>query len=243
MIVSKSSKITSIGSAVSGGLVSSFRATSPGLPGARTGLASVDALGGAHGVTSIERPYLPLRSAAKAAATGHDRWFMFRFATTDDMAEVADAYRADPNVAAVSLDWRAYPDAVPNDPLHPDHWGHDNTSQMISYDWSTHTHTGPTVGTVGFDANAQGARLLWLMRHGAPIDVVLLETKARLADPQLSEAAARRAAQLRSLARTGSAVDALVVALAEPGGTVLTGDRADLEALAAHADRVAIEVI
>ena len=62
-------------------------------------------------------------------------------------------------------------------------------------------------------------------------------------EPEVSEATARRAAHLRRLARAGSAVDALVVALAEPGGTVLTGDRADLEALAAHAERVAVEVI
>lgn len=54
---------------------------------------------------------------------------------------------------------------------------------------------------------------------------------------------ARRAAHLRRVARRGSAVDALVVALAEPGGTVLTGNRADLEALAAHAERVTIEVV
>jgi hypothetical protein len=44
-------------------------------------------------------------------------------------------------------------------------------------------------------------------------------------------------------ARAGSAVDALIVAIAEPGGTVLTGDRADIEALAAHADRVAVELV
>ncbi len=67
--------------------------------------------------------------------------------------------------------------------------------------------------------------------------------KTCIIDPEVSEATARRAAQLRRLARAGSAVDALLVALAEPGGTVITGDRADLEALAAHADRVAIEVI
>jgi hypothetical protein len=36
-------------------------------------------------------------------------------------------------------------------------------------------------------------------------------------------------------------VDALVVAMAEPGGTVLTTDPGDLEALAAHAHRVVIE--
>jgi len=41
---------------------------------------------------------------------------------------------------------------------------------------------------------------------------------------------ARRAAWLRATARTGSAVDALVTAVAEPGGTVLTGDAADLRA-------------
>jgi hypothetical protein len=54
---------------------------------------------------------------------------------------------------------------------------------------------------------------------------------------------ARRAAWLRARARTGSAVDALVTAVAEPGGTVLTGDLADLRALARHASDVSIEAI
>jgi hypothetical protein len=54
---------------------------------------------------------------------------------------------------------------------------------------------------------------------------------------------ARRAAWLRTRARQGSAVDALVTATAEPGGTVLTGDLADLRALAAHATDVAVEPI
>ena len=54
---------------------------------------------------------------------------------------------------------------------------------------------------------------------------------------------ARRAAFLRYQARRGSAVDALVVAMAEPGGTVLTTDLADLRALAAHASDVVIERI
>ena len=54
---------------------------------------------------------------------------------------------------------------------------------------------------------------------------------------------ARRAAWLRARARTGSAVDALVTATAEPGGTVLTGDLADLRALAGYATGVTIEPI
>jgi hypothetical protein len=44
-------------------------------------------------------------------------------------------------------------------------------------------------------------------------------------------------------ARRGSAVDALVVAAAEPSGTVLTSDPRDLEALASHAQGVHIERI
>ncbi len=54
---------------------------------------------------------------------------------------------------------------------------------------------------------------------------------------------ARRAAELRRQAKRGSAVDALVVALAEPNGVVLTGDEADISALAAHARSVALELI
>lgn len=54
---------------------------------------------------------------------------------------------------------------------------------------------------------------------------------------------ARRAAALRRLAGRGSAVDALVVAIAEPGGSVLTSDARDIRALAAHAKDVLVERI
>ena len=61
--------------------------------------------------------------------------------------------------------------------------------------------------------------------------------------PTISETLARRAALLRRLARRGSAVDALVVASAEPGGTVITTDTDDLEALAAHAQDVNVVAV
>ena len=60
-------------------------------------------------------------------------------------------------------------------------------------------------------------------------------------DPVVPEAKARRAGELRKRARRGSVVDALVVALAEPGSTVLTADPDDLRALATNADGVDIE--
>ncbi|MBP2349531.1 hypothetical protein JOF29_000614 [Kribbella aluminosa] len=56
----------------------------------------------------------------------------------------------------------------------------------------------------------------------------------------LDESAARRAAKLRTDAGKGSAVDAIVVAIAEPSGVVITGDTADITALAAHAADVTV---
>ena len=67
--------------------------------------------------------------------------------------------------------------------------------------------------------------------------------KTCLIETTVTEGTARRAAELRRRARRGSAVDAIVITLAEPGGTVLTGDRADIEALATHANGVTVETI
>jgi len=57
---------------------------------------------------------------------------------------------------------------------------------------------------------------------------------------EVPERLACRAGTLRTLAGRGSAVDAIVVATAEPGGVVLTSDIADLRALASYADGVRI---
>ena len=60
---------------------------------------------------------------------------------------------------------------------------------------------------------------------------------------ELPRALARRSAILRTAARRGSAVDALLVATAEPGGLVLTGDPDDLRPLAASAINVTVRAI
>ena len=93
----------------------------------------------------------------------------------------------------------------------------------------------PTVPTIVLTESTSGrartdANINWLLKT---CDV----------DARVPEVTARRAGQLRARARRGSAIDALVVALAEPGSTVLTADRHDLAALAAHAEHVDIEVI
>ncbi|MDE0654420.1 MAG: PIN domain-containing protein [bacterium] len=60
---------------------------------------------------------------------------------------------------------------------------------------------------------------------------------------EVDEQLARRAARLRAAPRRGSAVDALVVAVAEPGGAVLTTDAGDLRALASGALNVTVEAV
>ena len=63
-------------------------------------------------------------------------------------------------------------------------------------------------------------------------------------EEQLTEQIARNAGRLRDRTERASkisAVDAIVVAVAEPDGMVLSTDPEDLKALAAHASGVAVE--
>jgi hypothetical protein len=76
-------------------------------------------------------------------------------------------------------------------------------------------------------------------QHGDATVNRLLETCD--VSEHLPASLSRRAGELRHRARRGSAVDAVVVASAEPGGEVLSGDLDDLSALASHADAVRIE--
>ena len=126
---------------------------------ALTGNAAIDALAREAGVTAIERPYHRPANAAKSGDLGVDRWFMFRMNNANDLPGLAERFRKQADVAAVSLDWRAFPAISPADPLYTDHWGHNNTAQLPDLDWGgTYSHTlSTTVGTVGFDANAEAA--------------------------------------------------------------------------------------
>jgi subtilisin family serine protease len=155
--------------------------------GAVTGLASIDDLAAAAGVRAVERPYDAPRNTVLAAELGVDRWFLFRFEAGRDMTDLARRFAADPAVAAVSLDWRAFPAAVPADPLYPNHWGHNNTAQLPGLDWGgTYEHTlSTTVGTPGFDANAQAA---WDGSQGygsAGVIVAIIDTGVDIDHPDL----------------------------------------------------------
>ncbi len=142
--------------------------------GVMTGIAAVDVLGRDAGLKRISRPYDPAANTALAARIGLDRWYLLEVSGTVDIPALAARYAADPAVEAASPDWRAFPAAIPADPLYAMHWGHNNTAQLLSYNWTTNTHeAGTPVGTIGFDANAQAA---WdgTQAYGDPAVVVAI---------------------------------------------------------------------
>ena len=157
------------------------------VPAALTGLGSVDDLGREFKVKKISRPYIELNDKIEADRLGIDRFFMIEMEPGSDVMEAVAKYAADPNVEHAQPDWAAFPMVVPTDPLYPNHWGHNNTAQLPGYDWGgTWSHTGPPVGTVGFDANAQAA---WNASQGfgsATVIIAIIDSGVDLDHPDLT---------------------------------------------------------
>jgi subtilisin family serine protease len=155
-------------------------------PAVKTGVGSIDALADAAGVTAISRPYGVLRTAAKAAASGADRWLMLRFSDVADLPGLAAEFADLQEVQAVSLDWRAWPTVAPADPGLAANWGHANTGQLPAFGWlTTNDHTGAGAGTPGFDADVDEA---WRLPQGLgdpEVVIAVIDTGADLAHADL----------------------------------------------------------
>ena len=123
-----------------------------------TGIATLDALNLQTGAQSMALTHAGPAHPNRAAQIGIDRWYTLEIPAGSDVEALAARYRNNPNVEAATPDYRAFPAVAPNDPMYPSQWGHNNTGQMLSYDWSTFSHeNGSPVGTPGFDSNAEAA--------------------------------------------------------------------------------------
>ncbi|MDH4036955.1 MAG: S8 family serine peptidase [Candidatus Krumholzibacteria bacterium] len=157
-------------------------------PGIETGLASVDALSRRVGVVKITRPFIEPMNTIAAQQAGVNRTYMLHLVPGADVEEAVRQYSADANVEYATPDWLAYPAVVPSDPLYPNHWGHNNTAQLPGLDWGgTYSHTLPTtVGTPGFDTNAQAG---WDGTAGfgsASVIIAIIDSGVNLSHPDLN---------------------------------------------------------
>jgi subtilisin family serine protease len=97
------------------------------------------------------------------------------------------SFRANRYVEDATYEYYAYPSAVPNDPQYSTHWGHNNTAQFPSWNYSTYQFTGPAVGIAGFDVDAQ---LAWDLPQGygsADIVVAIIDSGVDTSHPDLRQ--------------------------------------------------------
>jgi subtilisin family serine protease len=156
------------------------------VPGRVTGLANLDRVFTDAGVTSLRRPFIVLENVAEEQRLGLDRWLRVELAPGSSAVAMVERLSRMPEVQNATLDYFAFPEVVPPDPMHAMHWGHNNTGQLLSYNWTNNNHeTGSPVGTPGFDTNAQTA---WDGTQGfgsSSVIIAIIDSGVQAAHPDL----------------------------------------------------------
>jgi subtilisin family serine protease len=159
-------------------------------PGATIGLAAVDRVLAEGGATAVQRAFVDPANQVEAQRLGVDRWFRVDIGGALTASEMLDLLEGLPEVEAVTLDYVAFPAVVPADPMHSMHWGHNNTAQLLSYNWTNNNHeTGSPVGTPGFDCNAHAA---WDGTQGfgsSSIVIAIIDSGVEAGHPDLLQVA------------------------------------------------------
>ncbi len=163
-----------------------FALRSYGAQASRTGLPELDSALIRAGLETIRTaPFAPRRQRL-AAELGLDRELLLRFPTSQDMVALAETIAALPQIEWAAPDWIFSQATVPNDPLYPDQWGHDNQKQFQAWDPQSSSFSGPTVGTVDFDADVDDA---WSDTQGygsSSITIAIIDSGVDLQHPDLN---------------------------------------------------------
>ena len=151
-----------------------------------TGLASLDRTLAELAVKGTRPAFRSLQNRKLASELGAERWYILDLDRSADIAAAVQRLQSDSNLSRALPDLVAFPAAVPDDTGYADNWGHNNTAQMPAFDWGgTWTHSGPGVGTVGFDSNAE---LAWdgTQGFGDPsVVIAILDTGVDVGHPDL----------------------------------------------------------
>jgi len=135
------------------------------------------------GVTKVIRAHRKVKDTVWEKQTGFDRWFILIVLKDIDILKSVEILNSSRLVEKANPEYIAYTTAVPNDTYYANNWGHNNTAQLPSYQGTG--HTGPLVGTVGFDADMQ---LAWDQSQGygsASIVIAIIDTGVDLTHPDL----------------------------------------------------------
>jgi subtilisin family serine protease len=149
------------------------------------GINELDQLMSVNGGTKVIRAHRRVKDRAWEARTGWDRWFLVKLDGRAALEQALASFRANRFVEEAIYEYYAYPSAVPNDPQYSTNWGHNNTAQFPSWNSTTYQFTGPAVGTVGFDTDAQ---LAWDQTQGygsADIVIAIIDSGVDTTHPDL----------------------------------------------------------
>jgi subtilisin family serine protease len=153
---------------------------------AEVGLAAIDRVLAQGRARSLGRAFIEPLNRDEAERLGVDRWLQIDLDESASAVDVAAELAILPEIEAVSLDYIAFPAVVPADPLYAMHWGHNNTAQLLSYNWTNNNHeTGSPVGTAGFDANAQAAWDAAQAYGSSSIIIAIIDSGVQAAHPDL----------------------------------------------------------
>jgi len=134
---------------------------------------------------TIIRAHRKVNDSAWERRTGFDRWVIIIFESEIDVQKAVDTFKTSRYIEEATPEFISYLTEIPNDPLYPNHWGHNNTAQFPVYQTSTDSHTGQLVGTPGFDSKAQ---LAWDHTQGygnSSVVIAILDTGVDTGHPDL----------------------------------------------------------
>jgi len=123
----------------------------------RTGLDGLDDLLTSINVYKITLAHRPVADKVWEQENGFNRWYLLSIPVGTDIEGTITYISTNEYIEHAIPEYIFYWAATPNDTYFDECWGHDNTAQLPSYNSGTSSHTGPDVGTVGFDSHIEEA--------------------------------------------------------------------------------------
>ena len=152
------------------------------------GIEELDRLLLQTGGQKIIRAHRRVNDAAWEQQTGFHRWFLVKLDGRMAVEEAVKLFKQNSLIEKACPEYIFYDAAVPNDTYYDFNWGHNNTAQLPTWypaGSPAGGHTGTTVGTVGFDSDAQ---LAWDRSQywgSSGIVIAVIDSGADLLHPDL----------------------------------------------------------